>query len=131
MNLAITPRVTYEGEIVLDLSVENNAIGPPVDVGGQSALSFTSRKVHTFLRLREGEANLLAGPDQTGQFDQSAGPARPLAHSRDPEAVLRAMWSTIKDTDIVMLITPHIVRGHELTKEDVGTSTSGRRGMSA
>ena len=25
VNLAITPRVTYEGEIVLDLSVENNA----------------------------------------------------------------------------------------------------------
>ena len=61
VNLAITPRVTYEGEIVLDISVENNAIGSPVDVGGQSALSFTSRKVHTFLRLREGEANLLAG----------------------------------------------------------------------
>ena len=61
MNLAITPRVTYEGEIVLDLSVENNAIGAPVDVGGQSALSFTSRKVHTCLRLREGESNLLAG----------------------------------------------------------------------
>ena len=62
VNLAITvTRVTYEGDIILDLSVENNAVGAPVDVGGQSALSFTSRKVHTFLRLREGEANLLAG----------------------------------------------------------------------
>ena len=61
VNLEITPRVTYEGEVVLDLSVENSSIGASVDVGGQSAPSFTSRKVHTFLRLREGEANLLAG----------------------------------------------------------------------
>ena len=43
--LDITPRVTYEGEIMLDLSVENSALGASVDVGGQSAPSFTSRKV--------------------------------------------------------------------------------------
>src|SRR4029077_9914365 len=42
VNLAITPRVTYEGEVVIDIAVENNAIGAPVYVGGQSALSFTS-----------------------------------------------------------------------------------------
>lgn len=119
VNLAITPRVTYEGEIVLDLSVENNAIGPAVDVGGQSALSFTSRKVHTFLRLREGEANLLAGLIKQDTTTNRTGLP---GISRIPG--LRKLFSnnedSDQDTDIVMLITPHIVRDHELTKEDVG-----------
>ncbi len=119
VNLAITPRVTYEGEIVLDLSVENNAIGPPVDVGGQSALSFTSRKVHTFLRLREGEANLLAG-----LINQETSNNRTGIPGISSIPGLRKLFTnnetSDQDTDIVMLITPHIVRGHELTKEDVG-----------
>jgi type II secretory pathway component GspD/PulD (secretin) len=119
VNLAITPRVTYEGEVVLDLSVENNAIGAPVDVGGQSALSFTSRKVHTFLRLREGESNLLAGLIKQ---DNTTGRTGVPGLSRIPG--VRKLFAnnevTDTDTDIVMLITPHIVRDHELTKEDVG-----------
>src|SRR5688572_9588509 len=61
VNLDITPRVTYEGEILIELAVENSSLGASVDVGGHSAPSLTSRKVSTHLRLREGEANLLAG----------------------------------------------------------------------
>ena len=103
---------------MLDLSVENNALVAPVDVGGQTALSFTSRKVHTFLRLREGEANLLAG-----LINQENTTARTgvLGLSRIPG--LRNLFGrneiTDTDTDIVMLITPHIVRDHQLTREDV------------
>src|SRR5207342_742765 len=55
--LDITPTVTYEGEIRLKISVESSALGNSIEVGGQSAPSFTSRKVTTYLRLREGEAN--------------------------------------------------------------------------
>ena len=45
--LDITPHVTYEGEVRLDVSVESSALGQNIDVGGQSAPSFTSRKVTT------------------------------------------------------------------------------------
>ncbi len=62
MNLEITPRVTYEGEVVLDLALENSALGRRRRRRAASSIpSFTSRKVHTLLRLREGESNLLAG----------------------------------------------------------------------
>ncbi len=120
VNLAITPRVSYEGDIVLDITVENNAIGAPVDVGGQSALSFTSRKAHTVLRLREGESNLLAGLIKQDNTNQRTGLP---GISRIPG--LRWLFSSNEiqdtDTDIVMLITPHIVRGHNLTAEDLGS----------
>ena len=57
----MTPRVTYDNEIILDLYLENSALGVPIDVAGQSIPSFIARKVTTRLRLREGESTLLAG----------------------------------------------------------------------
>src|SRR4029079_7218414 len=61
VNIAMTPRVTYEGEVILDLTVESSNLGPSISVAGQDVPSFGSRKVKTRLRLREGESNLLAG----------------------------------------------------------------------
>ena len=61
VNITMTPRVTYEGEIILDLTVESSNLGPNISVAGQDVPSFGSRRVKTRLRLREGESNLLAG----------------------------------------------------------------------
>ena len=61
VNITMTPRVTYEGEIILDLSVESSNLGGNISVAGQDVPSFGSRRVKTRLRLREGESNLLAG----------------------------------------------------------------------
>ena len=57
----MTPRVTIEGDVILDLSVENSTKGVDVNVAGQNLPSFGTRKVVTRLRLRDGESNLLAG----------------------------------------------------------------------
>jgi general secretion pathway protein D len=120
VNLEIQPRVTYDGEIILTLSVENSSIGASVDVGGQSAPSFTSRKVTTKLRLREGEANLLAGlvRQDTGRNRQGLPGIMRIPGIKQ---LFSGNEDSSQDTDIVMLITPHIVRSHELTSEDVGS----------
>src|SRR4029079_12757029 len=120
VNLEITPRVTYDGDIQLELSVENSALGNNVDVAGQSIPSFTSRKVTPHLRLREGESNLLAGlMQQNSTRDISGLPG----FTRVP--VLKQLFSgndnRDEDTDIVMLITPHIVRSQEVTPEDLAS----------
>jgi general secretion pathway protein D len=120
VNLDITPRVTYEGEIVLELSVENSALGASVDVGGQLAPSFTSRQVSTHLRLREGEANLLAGLVRSDSSNNRQG-LPGIMHIPGIKQLFARNEISDQDTDIVMLITPHVVRGHELTSEDVGS----------
>ena len=61
VNVEITPRVTFEGDIILELLVENSTLGEDINVAGQNLPSFGSRKVKTQLRLRDGESNLLAG----------------------------------------------------------------------
>src|SRR6185503_334007 len=50
ITLEITPRVTYEGDILIELSLENSSLGKGLNVGGQNLPSFNSRKVVTKLR---------------------------------------------------------------------------------
>ena len=116
--LRMTPRVTYENEIILDLEVENSTVGPPILVAGQSLPTFGTRKVVTRLRLRDGESNLLAGLLSQEERQILKGFPGLL---RLP--VIRRLFSandeSAQSTDIVMLLTPHIVRTHRLTQEDV------------
>jgi general secretion pathway protein D len=60
INVIVTPRVTFDGDVVLELSVENSAVGQDVSIAGQNFPSFASRKVETKIRLRDGESTLLA-----------------------------------------------------------------------
>ena len=116
--LNMTPRVTYENEIVLDLEVENSTVGPPISVAGQSLPTFGTRNVETRLRLRDGESNLLAGLLRQEERQLLKGFPGLL---RLP--ILRRLFSSndesVRQTDIVILLTPRIVRAHNLTQQDV------------
>ena len=41
----VTPRVTFDGDVVLELSVESSTLGQDVNIAGQNLPSFGSRKV--------------------------------------------------------------------------------------
>ena len=124
--LRMTPRVTFENEIILDLEVENSTLGPPILVAGQSLPTFGTRRVQTRLRLRDGESNLLAGLLSQEERQILKGFPGLL---RLP--ILRQLFSandeSRQSTDIVMLLTPRIVRTHRLTQEDVGPIYIGTR----
>ena len=114
----MTPRVTFDGDIVLKLVVESSTLGQDVNIAGQNLPSFGSRKVETTLRLRDGESTLLAGllrEDQQRTLTGFPGLMR--------LPVFRQLFTnndlSSGQTDIVMLLTPRIVRTHELTQEDV------------
>ena len=114
----VTPRVTYDGEIILELLVENSTLGGSIDVAGQSVPTFGSRKVTTKLRLREGESNLLAGLlRERDRKDLRGFPG--LLRLPVFKQFLSDNDQAIEQTDIVMLLTPHIVRTHELTAQDL------------
>ena len=118
VNLIMTPRVTYENEIILDLEVENSTLGPNINVAGQSLPTFGTRRVITTLRLRDGESNLLAG--LLREEDRRSLRGFPgILHLPIIKQLLSANEESIKQTDIIMLLTPRIVRTHELTQEDV------------
>ena len=114
----MTPRVTYENEIILDLEVENSTVGPPILVAGQSLPTFGTRNVVTRLRPRDGESNLLAG--LLNQEERQILKGFPgLLRLPIIKQLFSANDDTVMQTDIVMLLTPRIVRAHQLTQQDV------------
>ena len=127
VNMEIEPRVTYEGDIIMQLTVEVSNVGADTNVAGQNLPSFATRKASTRLRLRDGESNLLAGLLQEGERRSLRGfPG--LANLPVFRQLFSANDDTIEQTDIVMLLTPHIVRTHELTQRDVSPIYIGSQG---
>jgi len=118
VNVELTPRVTYEGDISVELLVENGSLGKGLNVAGQQLPSFNTRKVVTKLRLRDGESNLLAGLLQEDERRSLRG-FPTLLRLPVIKQLLSSNDNTIGQTDIVMLMTPRIVRTHELTQQDV------------
>jgi general secretion pathway protein D len=118
INVKMTAHVSYENDIRLELEVESSTLGAGINIAGQDLPSFGSRKVNTVLRLREGETSLLAGLLREDQRKVLSGfpgllklpVIRQLFSSNDTNAT---------QTDIVMLLTPRIVRTHELTPQDI------------
>jgi len=119
INLDITPRVTDENDIILDISLENSARGEDRSLGNNTtAPSFITRNLTSRLRLRDGESNLLAGllrDDDRRSLTGFPG----IGHVPVVKELFAANDKTISQTDIVMLLTPRIIRTHEYTAEDL------------
>jgi general secretion pathway protein D len=115
VNIDITPRVHHDGEVSLQLKLDISSVGP---AGYQGLPTFSSRTLTSVIRLRDGETNILAGlirDDERTALTGLPGLAsvpilgRLFAHNKN-EA---------QQTDIVMTLTPHIVRRPELKEDDL------------
>ena len=118
VNVIMTPRVTFDGDIILELSVESSTLGADVNIAGQNLPSFGTRKVETKIRLRDGESTLLAGllrEDERRALKGVIG----LIHLPGFRSLFSSNDNSLSQTDIVMLLTPHVVRTHELRQQDV------------
>ncbi len=118
VNVAVTPRVTYDGDVILDLEVESSTKGSDVNIGGQNLPAFGSRKVVTRMRLRDGESNLLAGLLRDDERKSLTGFPGGI-HVPVIKQLFSANDEQISQTDIVMLLTPHIIRTQGLTERNL------------
>jgi general secretion pathway protein D len=118
VTVEITPRVTLESDILLDVNIINNSREADVNIGGVNIPSFGNREVTTRLRLRDGESNLLAGllrEDERKTLQGFPG----AIHVPVLQQLFSQNDETIMQTDVIMLLTPHIVRGPEITEADL------------
>jgi general secretion pathway protein D len=118
VNIDMTPTVTLDGDIRLDMTLDNSQQGADTNVGGVTVPSFVQRKVTTRLRLRDGESNLLAGLIQTKDIKGVQG-LPGLVHVPFISSIFASNTVTNEQVEIVMLLTPHIVRTHEITEADL------------
>jgi general secretion pathway protein D len=129
VTLALTPKVNASGDILLDpLVAEFSLLGESVNVAtGENPLNvptFLTRKVEGILRLRDGQTSLIGGLLQNREADTFAG-----ALGMKSVPLLRKLFGSnqkeTSDSEILISLTPHIVRGPKVTEEDLKTLNVG------
>jgi general secretion pathway protein D len=124
VNIDITPRTHHDDEVSLALKIEVSSIS---GTGFGGLPTFGSRYINSVIRLRDGETNLLAGlirDDERRVLSGIAGLSdlpvvgKIFAHSR----------KETQETDIVLTLTPRIVRVLDLSEEDLRPFRVGRDG---
>ena len=118
MNLELTPRVTPNGDIVLEMAAEFSLPGGGSELAGQNLPTFLTRNVNGTLRLRDGETALLGGLLQDSEIETFSG----IIGLQSIPLVNRVLTGTKRrktQTEILFSITPHLVRAPKISEEDL------------
>jgi general secretion pathway protein D len=120
----ITSRVHPNHEISLKVSVEVSSVTNQQNIGGIQQPIISQRKVIHDIRLKEGESSVLGGLITKSDTKQISGwPG--LAHV----PILRYFFSedtkNSEDDEILIVLTPHIVRMPEWTRSNLKTLYAG------
>jgi general secretion pathway protein D len=122
VNIDITPRTHHDDQVTLALRVNVSSIS---GAGFGGLPTFGSREISTVIRLKDGETNMLAGlirDDERRTLDGVPGLSdipvvgRLFAHNK----------RETQETDIILTVTPHIVRVLHLDEEDLRPFRVGR-----
>jgi general secretion pathway protein D len=122
VNIDITPRTHHDDDVSLTLKVSVTNIS---GTGFGGLPTFGNREINTVIRLRDGETNMLAGlirDEERRSLDGVPGLS-------DLPLVGRLFAHNTKSstqTDIILTLTPHIVRVLDLTEADLRPFRVGR-----
>lgn len=115
VNIDILPRLHHDDQVTLNLKIE---VSNQAGTSAQGLPIFGSRLVSTTIRLRDGETNILAGLIRDDERSVLQG----VPGLSDLPIVGRLFGRNqrqTKETDIVITMTPHIVRVLDVTEEDL------------
>jgi general secretion pathway protein D len=114
ITIKMTPRIHLEGEVTLEIELTISSIAGE-GVAGIPIIA--NREVKNTVRLKDGETNLLAGLLRDEERLAKGG----IVGLKDLPLIgslFSASQKTIEQTDVILTITPHIIRSLELTDED-------------
>lgn len=124
VNVDITPRVHPNHEVSLKVSVEVSSVTGQTNIGGIQQPIISQRKIDHEIRLKEGEANILGG--LVAKTDTKSINGWP-GLSKVP--LLRYLFSedskNYEDDEILIILTPRIVRMPDWTKANLRPLYSG------
>lgn len=124
VNIDITPRTHHDDEVTLALKLSLSSIS---GTGFGGLPTFGNREITTTIRLRDGETNMLAGLIRDDERTVLSG----LPGLSDLPLVGRLFANHRKEaqqTDIILTLTPHIVRVLDLSETDLRPFRLGRDG---
>jgi general secretion pathway protein D len=118
VNVDVTPRIHPNHEVSLKLSVEVSSVTGQSPIGGISQPIISQRKIEHEIRLKEGESNFLGGlitRSDTRGINGWPGLAKlPFLRYFFSEDTVNT-----EDDEILIILTPHIVRMPEWTRANL------------
>jgi general secretion pathway protein D len=115
VNIDITPRMHHNDDVSLALKVEVSSVS---GVGFGGLPTFGNRYIDTVIRLKDGETNMLAGlirDDERRILEGIPG----LSDLPVIGRIFSRNRKETQETDIILTLTPHIVRVLDLTEADL------------
>jgi general secretion pathway protein D len=122
VNIDITPRTHHDDDVSLALKIEVSSIS---GTGFGGLPTFGNRAISTVIRLKDGETNMLAGLIRDDERRVLAG----IPGLSDIPVIGRLFAHTKNETqesDIILTLTPHIIRVLDLNEEDLRPFRVGR-----
>jgi general secretion pathway protein D len=114
IDVKIKPRIHHEKDISLEIEIKITSIG---DTGFAGIPIITTREVKNIIRLKDGETNLLAGLLR----DEERRSLKGIAFLKNVPLLGTLFSNTdrqIEQTDVILTITPYIIRAIPMTEED-------------
>ncbi len=115
IQIEVTPRVHHNREVTLELKVEVSSLGA-VTSSGQPTIG--NREINTVIRLKDGQTSLLAGLFKETSSESNTG-VPGLSDIPFLKRILGKNSTDNKEDDIILTITPHIVRIPSIVEEDL------------
>ncbi|MCK4337222.1 MAG: hypothetical protein KAX11_04705, partial [Candidatus Aminicenantes bacterium] len=114
IDITIVPRIHRENDVTLELDLKVKSIG---GTGYADIPIISTREVKNVFRLKNGETNLLVGLLKDEERKTLKGIAF-LKNLPGIGALFSSNDTTIQQTDVIMTITPHIIRNIPLSDRD-------------
>jgi general secretion pathway protein D len=115
VNIDITPRMHHDDAVSLAVKVEVSSVN---GTGFGGLPTFGNRAITTTIRLKDGETNMLAGLIRDDE--RTAGGGIPgLSELPIVGALFGQKRRETQETDIILTLTPRVVRGLRLSEQDV------------
>ncbi|HKF50761.1 MAG TPA: cohesin domain-containing protein [Candidatus Acidoferrales bacterium] len=125
VNLEVTPRIHPDGQVSMKISVDVSAVASEQNIGGIQQPVIAQNKIDEGeITVRDGEVTLLGGL-LTQQQQKSISGWPGLAKIPFFRYFFSSQDVQTEDDDIVIAITPHIVRMPSISEDDLRTLASG------
>ncbi len=118
IKIEMEPRVHHNKEITLKMTIEVSNLNGSVQSNGTSQPIISTRTISSTIRLKDGESNFLAGLIR----NDKQGSSQDVPFLSDIPLVGRLFSDKMRgetSTDLVMTITPHIIRVPDINEEDL------------
>jgi general secretion pathway protein D len=125
VNIEVTPTVHFDDDVTLKIHIQVTSQAGSTTIEGVTEPIIAQKDNEETVRLREGEVNILSGIlDQQDQVSWNGIPG--LSGIPILKYLFGSKDHTITDDEVVFLMTPHIVRGPDVSASNLRAVDAGQ-----